>query len=97
MALGMVHFVRHDGAGNIIGTGICSRKNFLHKITCGDFLIESNGNERENKIVDGKVVKKSVNEIKPIPAIKENVKPILRIFQEDWDALVARVEALENA
>lgn len=94
--MGMVQYAKYGDTGEILGMGICSEANLKHKEILGLKVVRGIADDRLHRIVDGKIVDKSPEDIEFIlPPAEDRV--VARIFQEDWDALVKRIEALEKA
>ena len=93
--MGMIQYCEYDNQGNVISTGVCSEKNFNQKKAKGQKLHKGKGSDLTDKIENGKIKKRPVNE-QEAPIVPNNERPLLRVFQDEWDTLVARVDALEN-
>ena len=90
-------FIIYNAVGEILRTGGCSEKTFLGQAKDGEFIMEGTANDIIHKVQGGQVVMKTLQEIEaskpPVVLKKETEK---RILYKEWDALVARVEALEK-
>lgn len=92
--MGLVQYAVYDGNGVITSTGICSEKNLQNKIAKGLKAVVGKADDRLQKVVGGKIVNRLNPE--PIHALSENLEPLVRITQTQWQAINKRITDLEN-
>ena len=84
--------------GELKGAGGCSRMADV-ELNTPPSLRRLDGvyqpDRRQYKVVDGEVVKRPPQEIKPLPNYSHRKKKKV-VLEEDWEALVARVNQLEH-
>lgn len=68
----MKNFIVHDINGNILRTGSCPDDMMEIQAGQGELVMEGKANDIEDKIVEGKITRKTEAEI---DAIKESMKP----------------------
>ena len=68
----MKNYIVYDESGTILRTGICPDDMMRIQAQEGELVMEGKANDVENRIVKGKIVRKSEAEIN---AIKEAMKP----------------------
>jgi hypothetical protein len=94
--MGLIHYVHHDADGNILDSGICSEATLKKKKRNGALVIKGRGDSRLDKVVDGKIARKSKEEQEPPVVVTENIEPIKRVTVKEWDELLKRITSLEN-
>jgi hypothetical protein len=96
-------FIVYNNKGSILRTGSCPDKDFSKQAQAGEFVMEGVANDIKQKVVDGKVVDKSPEEIE---AEKQASASVLRqqdaevdemvmVSKIKFEELVKRVERLE--
>jgi len=93
----MKNFIRYDAIGKILSTGTCQDHMIQIQAKSGEFVLEGEADDAKQKIIDGKVVNKTEEEIdaeKP-PVIPES-EHFANVTNKDWDELIKRVENLEK-
>lgn len=82
----MKSFIVYDVNGVILRTGICSEKSFEYQASSPDFVIEGKANDITQKIVNGAVVDKDVNEHELPEEVIVELKRLrsLRLADSDW-------------
>lgn len=102
----MKQFVIYTADGKILSSGRCSDVNWgvtqKHAVESGNLIMKGTGNDYWNKVVNGKIVMRTSEEIEidnpPQPFIPPNERRIRKIviYEDEWDALLTRVEILES-
>lgn len=95
----MKNYIVYDNSGTILRTGCCSKGDFFLQVGDGEFVMEGIANDVTQKIVDGKVVDKTPEEIEadnptPIPVPFE--KQPANITNEQWQNILNRISELET-
>ena len=67
-----MNYIVYNKDGNILRTGVCPESMVQLQVGIDEFVIEGIANDMEDKIVEGKIVRKSEAEIN---LIKEAAKP----------------------
>lgn len=95
----MKHFIVYNSLGKILRTGTCQDNRFFYQACENEFVKEGQANDATQKIVDGKVVDKTPEEIEadnptPIPVPFE--KQPANITNEQWQNILNRISELET-
>lgn len=94
----MKNYILYNKKGKILRTGSCQDESFdLQVQQEGEFIIEGMANDAIQKIIDGKVVDKTLEEIeaeKPMPLPFEQ-QPAF-ITNEQWQEILNRLITLEE-
>jgi len=93
-------YIVYDSNGKILRTGICQNIDFELQKKDGEFIIEGRANDALQKIVDGKIVDKTAEEIEaekppepePIPYEQQRANITNKQLQE----ILARLNKLEG-
>lgn len=96
----MKKYLIYDNTGEIVRIKTQSHGAFRGTLEQGQFIIEGSANPLTEKVVNGKIVPKTAQEIAAIPApkpIPPREKRRAWISQESWDDIIKRIEALEKA
>ncbi len=96
----MNSYVVYADDGEILRTGTCPAYAVARQAMAGEHVMVGQANDIEDKIVAGEIQRRPQAEIdartpKPPPGLAPEDRPA-RITQGQWDALEARVEALED-
>jgi len=94
----MKRFIVYNSKGQILRTGSCPDSIFFRQAHDGEFVIEGKANDVTQKIVGGKIVNKTPEEIEadnptPIPVPFE--KRPAQITNEQWQGILNRLDNLE--
>lgn len=92
-------FVVYDSKGQIIRGGHCQSSTFAHQAREGEFVIEAVANDVRQKVVDGKIVDKTPEEIEidnPKTKLKPHKKRRANITNEQLQGILDRLELLEK-
>lgn len=94
----MKNFIIYNSSGKILATGCCQDSDFKMQAKNGEFVMEGIANDITQKIVNGKIVDKTSEEIEhdeptrpPLPFEKEQAQ----ITNEQYQAMLDRLSALE--
>lgn len=94
-----MNYIVFDSAGKIQRTGVCPPERLPFQANGGEFAIEGTANDVTQKIVDGKVVNKTAEEVETdnpaIPRVSSEKYPA-NITSEQWQDVLDRIEMLEN-
>jgi len=93
----MSNYVVYDTTGKILRIGISSSRPIRSQAGINEFVLEGTANDRTQKVIDGKIVDKTPEEIeaeKPKPVPVEN-RPA-RITNKQWQAVLERLDRLEE-
>lgn len=95
--MGQDKFIVYNENGNILRTGSCPRDMVSIQAQLGESVVRGDGNDRDHKVVDGQIVKKSKAEMNALVASEktfEDVQDRLRIIrskgQEILDAMAIK-------
>jgi len=92
----MKNFILYDSTGKILAIGTCQDSDFELQAKAGQFVMEGIANDGIHKIVDGKVVNKTPEEIAAdAPIILPPEKQQAWITNEQWEDIQNRITALE--
>jgi len=95
----MTNFIVYNIKGKILRTGFCP-EHILHlQAGDGEFVMEGIANDVSQKIVDGKIVDKTPEEIEadnPTPPEIPESKRLANITNGQWQNVLKRLEKLEN-
>lgn len=84
----MKSYIVYDEEGKILRTGICPDEAFLKQAQTGEFVMEGAANDYFQKIVGGRVVDKTPEEIAeenpPEPVVPWEDQPA-RITNREWE------------
>ncbi len=96
----MKHFIVYNSEGNILRRGQCSNKDFSIQAQNGESILEGFANDRIQKIVDGKVVDKTPEEIEadkpPVPEPIPFEDQQARVTNKQWQNVTDRLNVLEQ-
>lgn len=91
-------YIIYDKNGKIIRAGSCPDSMFLLQVHNDEFIMEGTADNITQKIVDGKIVNKTSEEIKadnpPLPEIPKSKRPIM-ITNEQYQSILDRLNKLE--
>ena len=84
-----MNYIVHDKDGNILRTGTCPADMFSLQAQQGETVMEGIANDMENRIVEGKIVRKSEAEI---DAIKDKmmIDPKERLISQRMSEIVRK-------
>jgi hypothetical protein len=89
------NFIVYDATGQILRTGRCSREDLEAQAQLGEYILEGIANDLMQKIVDGKVVNKTPEEIAASgPPVVPLEKLPASITMEQWQTLNATLTGL---
>jgi len=91
-------YVIYDKTGTILRQVQCSESMGRIQAKENEFIMQGTANDRYQKIVDGKIVNKSPDEIvrdNPETEIPKEKRARV-ISNEQWDGIMARIESLES-
>jgi len=94
----MKFFIIHNQKGKILSTGFCSNRDFNLQAQKDEFVIEGRANDITQKVVEGKVVDKTPEEIKaekPKSIEMSFEKQKANITNEQLQIILNRIVALE--
>lgn len=92
-------YIIHNAMGAILRTVDCPPTVALMQVGFGEFIIEGKANDATQKVVDGKVVDKTQEEIdvdNPPPQIILDEDRCAYISKKQWQAVLDRLSALES-
>ena len=92
-------FIVYDKDGKISRTGHCQPATFNKQAGQGESIIEAVANDVRQKVVKGKIVNKTSEEIKrdsPKTPPKPTKDKKANITNRQYDDLLARIEAIER-
>jgi hypothetical protein len=89
------NYIIYDKTGTILRCGYCLEENLHNQAEEGEFMILGVANDLEDKIVDGKKVKKTKKEKENNPKINIEDQPAL-ISNKELQNLLDRLDKLEN-
>jgi len=96
----MKNYIVYDNKGEILRSGCCQDNVLLQQAQEGEFVIEGTANDIACKIVDGKVVDKTPEEIEaqkpPIPEPIPYEKQLASITNEQYQTILGRLANLEK-
>jgi len=93
------YIVYRERDGRIQRTGICSDNVLNQQAKENELVIEGIANDRKQKIIDGKIVNKTPQEIEadnPTPAPIPFEKKPANITNEQWQEVLDRISVLES-
>jgi len=94
----MKNFVVFNSTGKILRCGTCQDSTFERQAKEGEFVMEGQANDVTQKVIDGKIVDKTPEEIeaeKPKPVeIPETERPMV-VTKGQLESILKRIEALE--
>ncbi len=99
--LGKISFVVYDNDGKIVKVGFCADFDFQHQpLGSGEHILAGIGNSVSHKVVDGKIINKTQEEIeadkllelKPIP----NEQQPAIITNKQYQSILSRLGQLEK-
>ena len=94
----MKRFIIFDLSGKILRCGICQDLTFEGQAKEGEFVMEGQANDVTQKVIDGKIVDKTPEEIeaeKPKPVeIPETERPMV-VTKGQLESILKRIAALE--
>ena len=103
----MSHYTVYDETGEILRSGRCSDHLTELQAEVGEFVLVGRADDVTQKVIwDGmahgkpinpRIVNKDPGELPPEPEPTPPDEKVKHIKKKDWDALLERVEALENA
>ena len=95
----MKQYIVYDKDGRILRRGQCSEIDFSLQAHKGEFVLEGIANDVKHKIVNGKVVNKTPEEIEADKHIKPKPIPLeqqkARITNEQYQKILDRLNILE--
>ncbi len=77
-----INFVVYDRTGKILRWGSCLPDVAMRQAQDGEFVIEGEGNPRDHKVVDGKVISKSQFELSQIEKEERIMKNEMERFKK---------------
>lgn len=87
-----------EQSGPIIRTGVCAIQDLHLQAKSGQTVLPIFSRDAVNKVVDRKIVVKTIAEIEasrpPVNNIPDEEKPIM-VRKKEWDSLLKRVQDLE--
>lgn len=89
----MKTFIVYDSDGRILRTGTCQDNDFAKQAKAKEFVMEGTANDVTQKIVDGRVMNRTAEEM-PKPTFPAQVPA--RITNEQWQDVLCRLRNLEN-
>jgi len=93
-----MRYIVYNQKGKILRTGTCSNVDFLLQAGEDEFIMEGTANDARQKIVNGRIVDKTPQEIEAdnptLPKIPIEKQPA-RITNEQWQKVLNRLEVLE--
>lgn len=92
-----VAFMVYDVVGRILRTGHCALRDLIAQAQGDEVVMEGHANDRLQKVVDGRVVDKTAEELAALelPVIPPE-KQRAFVSQEDWDLFQSRFAAIEE-
>ena len=93
-----MRYIVYNQKGKILRTGTCSNVDFLLQAGEDEFIMEGKANDARQKIVNGRIVDKTPQEIEadnPKPPKIPAEKQPARITNEQWQKVLNRLEVLE--
>ncbi len=94
-----MNYIIYNASGKILRTGSCPASMFELQKREDQFIIEGKADGRIKKIVDGKVVDKTPQEIandNPPPKEMEYGDRRKFVTNKMWDDLIERINVIEN-
>ena len=94
-----MRFIIYNQSGTILRSGSCSALDFFKQAGDGEFVIEGKADDITQKIINGKVVDKTHEEIsadKPRPIEIPMEKRLAPIDNEQWQDVLDRLKKLES-
>lgn len=95
-----MRFIVYNQMGKILRTGTCSIQDFFRQVDDGEFIMVGVANDVRQKIVDGRIVNKTSEEIEaekpPRPKLIPHEKQPAYITNEQWQEIRDKVRLLEN-
>jgi len=94
----MKNFIIYNkNTGQILSSGICQNSTFLKQAKKDEFVMEGTANDVTQKIVDGKVVDKTPEELEvQKPPVIPKEKQQTFITNEQLEIILSRITALEE-
>lgn len=92
----MKTFIVYGSGGKILRTGTCQDRDFAKQSKQHEYILEGEANDSIQKIVNGKVVDKTPEEVTADnPTPPENQRPAY-ITNKQWQAVLDRLADLES-
>lgn len=93
----MKNYIVYNTVGKILRVGVCSDQDLSLQKQKNEFVIEGIANDITQKIIDGEIIEKTLQEIdleKPIPIPFDD--KIINVTNKQYQNLLDRLNTLEN-